>query len=97
LTIASGSSHSYGTSFDSIGTAWIENALGTGSVTLWARDEINKAPFFFPFASGTIEWEVVMESNQPGAHTIKAWLLDSRGSISNVVEFVVEIRAYRPL
>jgi hypothetical protein len=61
------------------------------------EDEDNTAPFFFPFASGTIEWEVVMESNQPGAHTIKAWLEDSRGSISNVVEFVVEIRAYRPL
>jgi hypothetical protein len=61
------------------------------------EDESNTAPFFFPFASGTIEWEVVLESNNPGAHTIKAWLEDSAGSISNVVEFVVEVQAYSPL
>ena len=60
-------------------------------------EEGGSAPFFFPFPSGVIEWEVTMESNNPGAHTIKAWLEDSYGSISNVIEFVVEIQAYRPL
>ncbi len=61
------------------------------------EDEGGSAPFFFPFVAGMIEWEVVMESNNPGAHTIKAWFEDSTGSISNVVEFVVEVQAYRPL
>lgn len=58
------------------------------------EDDDAKAPFFFPFGVGTIEWEVVMESNNPGAHTIKAWLEDGTGSISNVVEFVVEVNPY---
>ncbi len=58
------------------------------------EDEAVTAPFFFPFSVGTIEWEVVMESSNPGAHTIKAWLEDSTGSISNVVEFVVEVYPY---
>jgi hypothetical protein len=61
------------------------------------EEEGAAAPFFFPFGSGTIEWEVVMESNNPDAHTIKAWLVDGSGSISNVVEFVVEIQAHRPI
>jgi hypothetical protein len=58
------------------------------------EEEAVTAPFFFPFGVGTIEWEVVMESNNPGAHTIKAWLEDGTGSISNVVEFVVEVNPY---
>jgi hypothetical protein len=60
-------------------------------------EDVGTAPFFFPFPSGVIEWQVVMESNNPGAHTIKAWLEDSQGSISNVIEFVVEIQPYSPL
>jgi len=62
-----------------------------------AEEDAGGAPFFFPFPSGTIEWQVVMESNNPGRHTIKAWLEDSKGSISNIVEFVVVVQAYRPL
>jgi hypothetical protein len=55
------------------------------------------APFFFPFATGTIEWEVNMVSNNPGLHKINAWLEDSTGSVSNVVEFVVEVQSFHPL
>jgi len=52
---------------------------------------IETSVFFFPGRVGTIEWEMTMESNQAGPHRIQAWLEDSKESISNVVEFDVNV------
>lgn len=47
--------------------------------------------FFFPGTSGTIQWEMTLSSNQPGTHTIKVWLVDSKDSWSEFVYFDVFI------
>lgn len=47
--------------------------------------------FFFPGTTGTIEWEMTLSSNQVGPHRLKTWLEDSKGSVSNLVYFDVEI------
>jgi hypothetical protein len=47
--------------------------------------------FFFPGTTGTIEWELVLDSNQAGTHTIKAWLEDSKDTRSDPVFFDVFI------
>jgi len=47
--------------------------------------------FFFPGTTGTIEWELILDSNQAGVHTIKVWLEDSKDSRSEPVFFDVLI------
>lgn len=47
--------------------------------------------FFFPGTNGTILWEMTLTSNQPGLHTIKVWLVDSKNSWSKFVYFDVSI------
>jgi hypothetical protein len=47
--------------------------------------------FFFPGISGTILWEVPLDTNQGGTHTVKVWLRDSKGSLSEPVFFDVTI------
>lgn len=40
---------------------------------------------------GTIEWETPFETNTQGRHLVKVWLEDSKGSLSNIVEFEVAV------
>jgi len=47
--------------------------------------------FFFPGTNGTIQWEMTLDTNQPGLHTIKVWLVDSKDSWSEFVYFDVQI------
>ena len=47
--------------------------------------------FFFPGATGTIEWQVQIETNQAGTHTIKVWLEDATGSLSDPAFMDVEV------
>jgi len=47
--------------------------------------------FFFPGTTGTVQWEMVLESNQAGKHTIKVWLEDSKDTWSEPVFFDVFI------
>lgn len=47
--------------------------------------------FFFPGSTGSIEWEMVVDSNQGGEHKIQAWLTDSKDSRSNIVEFQITV------
>ncbi len=47
--------------------------------------------FFFPGTTGTIEWQLVIETNQAGPHTIKTWLEDSTGSLSEPVFIEVQV------
>jgi hypothetical protein len=47
--------------------------------------------FFFPGTTGTTEWELILDTNQAGTHTIKVWLEDSKDSRSDPVFFEVFI------
>jgi hypothetical protein len=66
---------------------------GVSDVICGPEEECEEPPnvFFFPGTSGTTQWEMKLESNQPGMHTIKVWLVDSKDSWSGFVYFDVFI------
>ena len=66
---------------------------GISDVECGPDEECESPPdvFFFPGTSGTIQWEMTLTSNQPGPHTIKVWLVDSKNSWSGFVYFDVFI------
>jgi len=55
------------------------------------EEDTGTSVFFFPGRTGSIEWEMAVDSNQGGQHRIQAWLTDSKDSRSNIVEFRITV------
>ena len=55
------------------------------------EEDSGPSVFFFPGRTGSIQWEIPVDSNQGGRHRIQAWLTDSKDSRSNIVEFQITV------
>jgi hypothetical protein len=47
--------------------------------------------FFFPGTTGTVEFQFEIDTNQSGPHTLVIWVEDSEASMSNKLEFTVNV------